>query len=155
QKPWFYFLQTVSSRNIVSAIVDKQGSDLLAMRVIDEGLRQFLVGCAARDASAVHRNRAALLRNHISDTRLVAHRESHIAVEGLGDPGVPGGEVLLEVRAVVPLHQRLLSKEQVTRLADFFRLRGIQRVAQFLERHPKDFARVIEKQDVAREAGIK
>ena len=97
----------------------------------------------------MNKNGGAFFRNHITNARLIAHHEGHVAVVSLGDPGITGSEVLLEIGAVVPFHQRFLPQKQIARLPDFIGVCGIERIAKLLEGHAEDFARVVEQKDVA------
>ena len=149
EEPGFDIFQIVTIRSVKTRIVHKERGHVRTMAIVDESLRQLLVRSGSRDASAIDRNRAAFLGNNVADIRLIAHHEGHVAVVSLGDPGITGSEVLLEIGAVVPFHQRFLPQKQIARLPDFIGVCGIERIAKLLEGHAEDFARVVEQKDVA------
>ena len=79
------------------AVIYEERRHLGPVEVVDELFRQFLVRSVAGNASAVHRNRAALFGDNVADVGLVPHDEGQVAVVRLRDPSVPACQVLLEV----------------------------------------------------------
>src|SRR5208337_5148855 len=85
EEPGFDIFLIVTAGCVKTRVVHEERGNVGAVEIVDEGFRQLLMRSGSREASAIHRNRAAFLGNNVPEIRLIAHYEGHVAVVSLRD----------------------------------------------------------------------